>query len=62
MQYADIWFLRFAMDPLYQVLACGSRMGDVFVWDLAAEQDAGRARTILQVNMDNKGKGCTVSS
>ena len=29
-----MWFLRFSMDFNCQLLACGSRTGRVFVWDM----------------------------
>ena len=32
---AHVWFVRFSMDYLCSVLACGTRNGRVFVWNPA---------------------------
>ena len=31
---ADMWFIRFSMDAGCRLLACGSRTGRVFMWDM----------------------------
>lgn len=59
MQDADIWFMRFSTDPQCRLLACGSRLGKVFVWDLLAPSDqASKAKAVM--NVAGKSK-CTVS-
>ena len=35
-KHADIWFLRFAVDVGAGCVACGNRVGDVFVWNANA--------------------------
>ena len=50
MEDADIWFIRFSMDRWCTLLACGSRTGRVFAWDLMAPSDqAARAKTVLRI-------------
>ena len=35
MEDAHVWFVRFSLDHLCNVLACGTRNGRIFVWDPA---------------------------
>ena len=59
MEDADIWFIRFSMDRWCTRLACGSRTGRVFAWDLMAPSDqAARAKAVMRIPSTTP---CTVS-
>ena len=52
---ANVWYIRFSMDLHYKMMACGSRFGRLFVWDLTAKSStAGRPKTILKVPLKDK--------
>ena len=34
LEEADMWFIRFSLDASSRLLACGSRTGRVFMWDM----------------------------
>ena len=33
LEEANVWFVRFSLDPLCTTLACGNRNGTVLLWD-----------------------------
>ena len=33
LEEADVWFVRFSLDPMCTTLACGNRNGTLLLWD-----------------------------
>lgn len=52
MEDADIWFMRFSLDYQANTMACGNRLGRIYVWDLSSANCQPVAR--LKVNGKDK--------
>jgi hypothetical protein len=54
---ADMWFIRFSMDAGCQLLACGSRTGRVFMWDMDTVSPHCKWRVKRPLGKDNTVSG-----
>lgn len=55
---ADIWFIRFSMDAGCRLLACGSRTGRVFMWDVDTVSPHPKWRVKRPLGKDNTVRCC----
>ena len=52
MEDADIWFMRFSLDYQANTMACGNRLGRIYVWDLSSPN----AQPVARLKVNGKDK------